>query len=58
LLGRKPEEKVFIVDEHDREIEVEVMKAERNIKNGLKLRSIAPKEFRIVRGEIYDGNNS
>lgn len=41
-LGRKLGEKVFIMDEHDRKIEVEVMKAEGNIKNGLKLRITTP----------------
>lgn len=57
-LGRKPGEKVFIEDEHGRKIEVEVVEAEGNIKHALKLRITAPQAFNIVRGEIYNGNNS
>ncbi|SFB08642.1 carbon storage regulator, CsrA [Lentibacillus halodurans] len=57
-LGRKSGEKVFIEDEHGRNIEVEVIRAERNVKHALKLRITAPQEFNIVRGEIYNGNNS
>ncbi|QKY70997.1 carbon storage regulator [Lentibacillus sp. CBA3610] len=56
-LRRKPGEKVFIEDEHGRNIEVEVVKAEGNMNNALKLRITAPQVFNIVRGEIY-GNNS
>jgi len=57
-LGRKPGEKVFIMDEHDRKIEIEVMKADGNLNSALKLKITAPQEFKIVRGEIYNGNNS
>ncbi|MGM8366481.1 carbon storage regulator [Virgibacillus sp. W0181] len=57
-LGRKPGEKVYIIDEHDRKIEVEVVKGDGNLNNALKLRITAPQEFRIVRGEIHQGNNS
>ncbi|MEN1970036.1 carbon storage regulator [Lentibacillus sp. N15] len=58
-LGRRPGENVFIIDERGREIEVEVMKDKSSsIKNALKLRITAPREFKVVRGEIYDGNNS
>ncbi|GGB35806.1 carbon storage regulator [Virgibacillus dakarensis] len=57
-LGRKAGEKVFIIDEHGREIEIEVMKAEGNIKNALRLRITAPQEFKVVRGEVYDGSSS
>ncbi|MFD1360923.1 carbon storage regulator [Lentibacillus salinarum] len=47
----------FITDEHGRKIEVEVIKAEGNGNNALKLRITAPQAFNIARGEIY-GNNS
>lgn len=58
MLGRKPGEKVIIQDDQGKEIEVQVVKADGSLNNGLKLRITAPPEFNIVRGEIYDGNNS
>jgi carbon storage regulator CsrA len=58
LLGRKPGENVIIQDDQGREIEVKVVKAEGSVKSALKLRITAPPEFNIVRGEIYEGNNS
>ena len=58
ILGRKPGEKVIIQDDQGREIEIKVVKAEGSVKSSLKLRITAPPEFNIVRGEIYDGNNS
>lgn len=54
VLGRNPGEKVYIKDEYDREIEVEVIKAGGN----LKLRISAPPTFDIIRGEIYNDSNS
>jgi sRNA-binding carbon storage regulator CsrA len=54
MLGRNPGEKVIIQDDQEREIEIKVIKAD----SGLKLRITAPPEFNIVRGEIYDDNNS
>jgi len=58
MLGRKPGEKVFILDEQGREIEIEVVRAGGNVNNFLRLRITAPQDFKIVRGEIYEGNNS
>lgn len=58
MLGRTPGEKVFIVDEQGREIEIEVVKTSGEFTNQLKLRITAPQEFNIVRGEIYNGSNS
>jgi len=49
-LGRKPGEKLYIMEEYNREIEIEVVKEE----SGLKLRIDAPEEFKIVRGEILN----
>jgi len=49
-LGRKPGEKLYIMDEYNREIEIEVVKEE----SGLKLRIDAHEEFKIVRGEILN----
>ncbi|WP_106496390.1 carbon storage regulator [Lentibacillus sp. Marseille-P4043] len=57
-LGRKPGEKLYITDEHGREIEIEVVKADANLSNYLQLRINAPQSFNIVRGEVYKGNNS
>ncbi len=54
VLGRKPGEKVFIIDEHDKEIEVEVIKVD----GYLRLKITAPEEFKIVRGELHNSNNS
>ena len=58
MLGRKPGEKIIVLDDQGREIEIKVVKAEASAKSALKLRITAPPEFRIVRGEIYEGNNS
>ncbi len=57
-LGRKPGEKIYIIDSQGREIEIEVVKREEKLSNFTQLRINAPQEFKIVRGEIYDGNNS
>ncbi len=54
VLGREPGEKVIIIDDHNKEIEVEVIKTG----GSLRLKITAPPEFQIVRGEIYEGNNS
>ena len=57
-LGRKPGEKIYIIDTQGREIEIEVVKREEKLSNFTQLRISAPQEYNIVRGEIYDGNNS
>ncbi|MBR2246288.1 carbon storage regulator [Oceanobacillus profundus] len=58
VLGRKVGEKVVIQDDQGREVEIKVIKGEGGLKHSLKLRISAPQEFNIIRGEIYDGNNS
>jgi len=57
-LGRKPGEKIYIIDTQGREIEIEVVKRDEKLSNFTQLRINAPQEFKIVRGEIYNGNNS
>lgn len=57
-LGRKPGEKIYIIDAQGREIEIEVVKRDEKLSNFTQLRISAPQEFKIVRGEIYNGNNS
>jgi len=57
-LGRKAGEKIYIIDAQGREIEVEVVRRDEKLSNFTQLRISAPKEFNIVRGEIYNGNNS
>lgn len=57
-LGRRPGEKIYIIDSQGREIEIEVVKREEKLSNFTQLRIDAPQDYKIVRGEIYDGNNS
>lgn len=57
-LGRKPGEKIYIIDAQGREIEIEVVKREEKLSNFTQLRISAPQEFQIVRGEIHNGSNS
>ncbi|OZU88225.1 carbon storage regulator [Virgibacillus indicus] len=57
-LGRKPGEKIYIVDSQGREIEIEVVKREEKLSNFTQLRISAPSEYQIIRGEIYEGSNS
>lgn len=57
-LGRKPGEKIYIIDSQGREIEIEVVRREEKLSNFTQLRIDAPQDYKIVRGEIYDGNNS
>lgn len=57
-LGRKPGEKIYIIDSQGREIEIEVVKREEKLSNFTQLRISAPQEFQIIRGEIHKGNNS
>jgi len=57
-LGRKAGEKIYIIDAQGREIVVEVVKRDEKLSNFTQLRISAPQEFKIVRGEIYNGNNS
>lgn len=57
-LGRRPGDKIFIIDEKGRKIEIEVVKAEAKLSSFLQLRINAPQEFNIVRGEVYRDNNS
>ncbi|WP_010648149.1 carbon storage regulator [Oceanobacillus massiliensis] len=57
-LGRKPGEKVYLIDEQGRKIEIEVVKREEKLSNYTQLRISAPREFQIVRGEIYNGSDS
>jgi len=57
-LGRKPGEKVYIIDAQGREIEIEVVKREEKLSNFTQLRINAPQDYKIIRGEIYSGNNS
>ncbi|MBM7551570.1 carbon storage regulator [Thalassobacillus pellis] len=51
-LGRKPGEKLYIVDQDGKEIEIEVVKADASMDNYLRLRVNAPKEYKIIRGEL------
>ncbi|WP_373893672.1 carbon storage regulator [Virgibacillus natechei] len=48
----------FILDEQGREVEIEVMKADGNTSNFLRLWVTAPRSFKGLRGEIYDGSDS
>lgn len=57
-LGRKPGEKIYIVDTQGRDIEIEVVKREEKLSNFTQLRISAPQEFQVVRGEIYSGSSS
>jgi len=57
-LGRKPGEKVYIIDTQGREIEIEVVRREEKLSNFTQLRINAPQDYKIVRGEIYNGSNS
>ena len=57
-LGGKPGEKIYPIEAQGREIEIEVVKRDEKLSNFTQLRISAPQEFKIVRGEIYDGNNS
>ncbi|HLS07970.1 carbon storage regulator [Lentibacillus sp.] len=57
-LGRKPGEKIYLVDDHGREIEIEVVKRDERLSNYTQLRISAPQEFNIIRGEIHNGSNS
>ena len=56
ILARKPDEKVYIVDDQGREIEIKVLVDG----NDIKLRIDASKDFQIFRGEFQGefGNNS
>lgn len=58
ILGRRPGESVYIIDNQGREIKIEVIKGKGNFEKQLKLLIDAPDEFRVVRGEIYHDNNS
>ncbi|WP_085506040.1 carbon storage regulator [Thalassobacillus devorans] len=51
-LGRKPGEKLYIVDEDGKEIEIEVVKTDAKLDNYLRLRVNAPQEYKIIRGEL------
>lgn len=57
-LGRKPGEKVYLIDDQGREIEIEVVKREEKLSNFTQLRINAPQDFQIIRGEIYNGSDS
>ncbi|WP_100010143.1 carbon storage regulator [Lentibacillus sediminis] len=56
-LGRKPGEKVFLVDDQGREVEIEVVSREDKLSNYTQLRISAPRDFQIVRGEIYNSDS-
>lgn len=56
-LGRKPGEKVFLVDDQGREVEIEVVRREDKLSNYTQLRISAPRDFQIVRGEIYNSDS-
>lgn len=57
-LGRKPGEKVYLIDDQGREIEIEVVRREEKLSNYTQLRISAPRDFQILRGEIYNGSDS
>ena len=57
-LGRKPRKKIYIIDAQGRAIEIEVVRRDEKLSNFIQLRIDAPLEFKIVCGEIYNGNNS
>ncbi|MFZ3576863.1 carbon storage regulator [Virgibacillus sp. DJP39] len=53
-LGRKPGEKLYIIDLNGNEIEIEVVKGDRNKLEGyMRLRVNAPKDYKVLRGELY-----
>ncbi|WP_404454414.1 carbon storage regulator [Virgibacillus necropolis] len=60
-LGRKPGEKLYIIDPNGNEIEIEVVKGDRNsLEDYLRLRVNASQDYKVLRGELYDDyvNNS
>ncbi|WP_099159837.1 carbon storage regulator [Virgibacillus ndiopensis] len=60
-LGRKPGEKLYIIDPNGEKIEIEVVKGDRNKpEDYMRLRVNAPKNYKVLRGELYTGigNNS
>ncbi|MBD1221292.1 carbon storage regulator [Virgibacillus halodenitrificans] len=58
ILGRKPGEKLHIIDAQGREIEIEVVKREDEFGNFTQLRINASRVLQIVRGEIHKDSNS
>ncbi|ASN04678.1 carbon storage regulator [Virgibacillus necropolis] len=60
-LRRNPGEKLYIIDPNGNEIEIEIVKGDRNKpEDYMRLRVNAPKDYKVLRGELYDGfvNNS
>lgn len=60
-LGRTPGEKLYIVDPNGEKIEIEVVRGDRNKpEDYMRLRVNAPKNYKILRGELYteSDNNS
>ncbi|WP_430790859.1 carbon storage regulator [Virgibacillus flavescens] len=60
-LGRKPGEKLYIIDPNGSEIEIEVVKGDRNKpEDYMRLRVTAPQDYKVLRGELHDDfvNNS
>lgn len=60
-LGRKPGEKLYIIDPNGNKIEIEVVKGDHNkLEDYMRLRVNAPKDYKVLRGELYTdfGSNS
>ncbi|WP_010648058.1 carbon storage regulator [Oceanobacillus massiliensis] len=53
-LGRQPGEKLYIISPNGEEIEIEVVKGDRNKpEDYIRLRVNAPKDFKVLRGELH-----
>lgn len=53
VVGRKPGEKLVIVDPTGQEVTVEVVLTDGG---SLRLKIDAPKSFKLIRGELYHGH--
>ena len=59
-LGRQAGEKLHIINPNGEEIEIEVVKGDRNKpEDYIRLRVNAPKHYKVLRGELYtDSDNN